>query len=335
MSFPKQIALATVVVAGAVGGLFLLGQQEAEQSSYAGSVAEPAVAPAAREKEKEIPVKGFEHGTRSLVPASAWLVADFRGDLTGNAPFSDADGLCGKVPAPKRVALAVLPPVGASGPVLLLAAPEVEEIFWGCARDRIVRAGGVPLAQNDQFDVLKSPSGVVARGPGGGLIFISDEAQLELALSVLTGMGESASSAGTHARLFRRMHPEPSSDEPKSALDLTLALPANWLASVGEDANKSPLRHVSAAFLSLEESGGAQGGIDCQEAGCQEVLVFLKRAQTDLTRQLPPGLAQSIGKSLHAEHVNGTGRIALRWSPTDIRLQQLLGQFLGGGPIIP
>lgn len=335
MSFPKQIALATVVVAAAVGGLFLLGR-ETEEAPAVSSTGDESAAPAEPVTEKQpAPVKGFEHGTRALVPASAWLVADFRGDLTGNAPFSDADGLCGKIPAPRRVALAVLPPVGASGPVLLLAARQVEDVFWGCARDRIVRAGGVPLAQNDQFDVLKSPSGVVARGPDGGLIFISDEGQLELALSVLTGMGESASSSGTHARLFRRMHAEASAEAEKSALDLTLALPPNWLSSVGEDAAKSPLRHVSAAFLSLDESGGAQGGIDCDEAGCADVLAFLNRAQSDLTRQLPPGLAQSISKSLRAEHLKGSGRIALSWSPTDIRLQQLLGQFLGAGPIIP
>src|SRR5690606_22928516 len=152
--------------------------------------------------------------------------------------------LCGKVSAPERVALGVLPPVGESGPVLLLAAPSVTETFWGCARDRIVRAGGIPLAQNDQFDVLKSPTGVVARGPDGSLIFLSDEGHLEAALAVLSGLGPNSANAGAHAKLFRRMYPDiKKGADAKSALDLTLALPPAWLSSVGQDAEKSPLRH--------------------------------------------------------------------------------------------
>ncbi len=341
MSFPKQIAAATVVIACAIGGLVWVGQrnQQAamEPGAPTGSIAEASLDDTRLEEAPEPgAMKAIAHGTRSLVPASAWLVADFRGDLTGNAPFSDVDGLCGKVPAPERVALAVLPPVDDSGPVLLLAAPSVKETFWGCARDRIVRAGGIPLAQNDQFDVLKSPTGVVARGPDGSLIFLSDEGHLEVALGVLSGLGPNSANAGPHAKLFRRMHPELNQGaDAKSALDLTLALPPAWLSSVGQDADQSPLRHITAAFVSLEEDGGATGGIDCEEAGCPEVLSFLQRAQADLSRRLPTGLAQSITRALHVEHLTGTGRISLRFSSTDIRLQQLFGQFLGTGPLMP
>ncbi len=343
MSAVKLLSLAGVLVAGTVSALVYLGRGDGETSSAQGAqVASPPSATKSTDQDpspatdasstKTASGGAIAHGARALVPKEAWLVADFRGDLTGTRPFEDQEGLCKSVPAPPRVALGVLPPRSAAsggGPELLLAAPAVDDTFWGCARDRIVRSGGKVLAQNAQFEVLESPSGIVALGPGRSMIFLTNQDYLERGLSVLANLEESAASTGVHAGLFRRMHP--SGDlQNDTALDLTIHVPRDWLSSVGKDAELTPLRHLQAGFLSVKQDGSAIGGIDCVEPGCKEMFEFLEGAKGDLTAQLPATQRAAIEAALSIDYVDRSGRVILRWSPKDLRIQDLLGGFLSG-----
>ena len=103
---------------------------------------------------------------------------------------------------------------------------------------------------------------------------------------------------------------------------------------MGQDASKSPLRFVRSAFLGVNEDGSAQGGIECEEAGCAEVFAFLERAKEDLLSGLPDDTAGAARHALRAEHVKGAGRITLTWLPERIPLGQLLGRFLRA-PLAP
>lgn len=336
MSFVRQAALASSVVALVVGALWFVGheqqtRQDAQGAARPGETSTPA-APAApgTAQGSETPLAPLHHPTRALVPPDAWLVVDFEGDLTGQKPFADSPGSCAQVPAPERVALALLPPAQpAEGPEVLLAAAAVEDVFWGCARDRVVQAGGTVLAQNDRFEVLKSPSGVVARGPERALLFLSGEAHLERALSVLSDLVPHAASQGRHLALLRRLHPN-ADKAPATRADLTLALPPGWLDAVGKEAEQSPLRALSAAYLSIGLDGAARGGADCEEAGCEALLAFLNRAVQDLLSDAAPQVRYQVSGALHMEHVPGSGRIAVTWSPTAADLPALLSQMLGG-----
>lgn len=342
MSFPKQAALATLVVAAGVGGLYFAGRSDSSPASRGPSDATSSPEDG-RSDEHEPPQDegptfdgplSVAQAARNLVPPGAWLVVDFRGDITGKTPFSDQPGLCASVPAPERVAMAVLPPKVDNEPDLLIAAQNVKDAFWGCARDMIVRAGGTALAQNERYEVLKSPSGVVARGPEGSLVFLTSEAHLEAALAVLSELAPGAARSGPHAQLYARMHPKPDAEK-DAVMSLTLSLPKDWLASVGQDQEKTPLRFISSAFLSSHADGSAQGGIDCEESGCAEVLEFLNRARADFLDQLPPATGQAIQEALRLKHVRGAGRIAVTWDPSQVSLGTLLGQFLGSGPLGP
>jgi hypothetical protein len=124
------------------------------------------------------------------------------------------------------------------------------------------------------------------------------------------------------------MHPT-ADERDQVVLDATLALPEDWLASVGQDADKSPLRHIRAAFLSAFQDGSAQGGVDCEEAGCASVLAFLLRAQGDFVATLPAPLKAAVGKSLRAQHLEGTGRIAITWAPAGLDWGSLVSALLG------
>jgi hypothetical protein len=330
MKFFQKMALATFVMGASVAGLVLVGRGGAEQEPPP-VVHNIGVAPAPKAEDKAPPSSPLPldlESARSFVPPDAWIVADFRGDITGRTPFSDQPGECQTVPAPGRVAVAILPPKGGTQPDLLLAAPKVSTAFWNCAVARIEGAGGVPLAENEEYQVFQSPSGIVARGPGGAMVFLTSQAHLESALSVLSQISPSAAQEGPHARLLARMHPE-GVDRSQVALDATLALPPDWMSSVGQDAEKSPLRHLRAAFLSAKEDGSAQGGVDCEEAGCEEVLTFLNRARGDLLAGLPPAIGEAVKKSLTARHIVGTGRIAIDWAPSGLNWGQILGRFLG------
>jgi hypothetical protein len=341
VSFSKQAAIATVVVTGSVAGLVALGRRDADKSAEVPTAAASAAAtgdaaPTADSKPLVAPADLRTKGAlvRELALPGAWLVADFQGDLTGQKPFADQPGLCAQVEAPERVALAVLAPKGAQGLELLIAARNVEDVFWGCARDRIVSAGGTALAQNDRYEVLKSPSGVVARGPGGSMVFLTSEAYLEPALAAVSGLAAGAATEGPHAALYGRMHGAGNAAQ-DSVLDITLALPKDWLGQVEQDAEKSPLRFIHSAFLGVHVDGSASGGVDCDEVGCPEVLAFLKRAKSDLAGTLPPETRSVIEASLQAEHLAGTGRIRLDWSPSKAPLGSLLGSLLGSTPFGP
>jgi hypothetical protein len=330
MKFILQISLATIVMGASVAGLVLLGRSEAEQAPLPlVQKNEPTRVAQVEDKESAVAALPVDlQSARSFVPPDAWIVADFRGDITGRTPFSDQPGACQTVAAPERVAVAILPPKGNTQPELLLAAPNVSAEFWNCAVARIEGAGGVPLAENEEYQVFQSPSGIVARGPGGAMVFLTSQTQLETALAVLSQLSPSAAQEGPHAGLLARMHPE-GVDRSQVALDATLALPSDWMSSVGQDAEKSPLRHLRAAFLSAKEDGSAQGGVDCEESGCAEVLTFLLRAQRDLLAGLPPAIGQAVQNSLSARHLEGTGRIAIDWAPSGLDWGQLLGRFLG------
>lgn len=347
MSLVKQLTAAGVLVIGTVSTLVYFGQRraaapdpttDAAPSSSLGVAQAPgSQAHGAAGVLPPLPSgAAIKHEPRALIPKEAWLVADFRGDLTGALPFSDQTGPCKEVPAPPRVAIGIMPPLAAGqsnsesgGPELLLAAPSVDEVFWGCARDRIVRAGGTVLAENAQFEVLKSPSGVVARGPNRAMIFLSNEGYLERGLAVISDLAESASSTGVHAGLFRRMHENPEIAA-NSALDITVSLPQDWLASVGDDAKLSPLRHLRGGYISVSQEGSARGGFDCTEPGCSEVYRFLNGAKGDLTGHLAADQRAQIEAALKIEYVEKSGNISMMWSPKDLRIQDLLGGFLNG-----
>src|SRR6187551_616990 len=149
MSALKPLAAAGVLLVGTVSALVYFGRHDAAGSTRTASTdAAPKSATSsapiqAAQPSAPAPVgSGIVHSARSLIPKEAWLVADFRGDLTGTRPFEDQTGLCKEVPAPPRVALGILPPLATSkgGPEMMLAAPEVSDTFWGCARDRIIVA---------------------------------------------------------------------------------------------------------------------------------------------------------------------------------------------------
>lgn len=321
------------------GGLWAMGRDADERATLQTSI--PAVGPTGAETpsrpsmptgsgsaEAAVPLK---HPTRALAPPDAWLVADFQGDITGEAPFADSEGFCAQVPPPSRVVLALLPPSKgkADGPDVLLAAPQVDDVFWGCVRDRVVRAGGIALAQNDQFEVLKSPSGVVARGPQGSLVFLSGEAHLERALGVLSDLSPSAAGEGRHLALFRKMHPTVT-EAPRTLADLTLALPPGWLDSVGKEAEASPLRALTAAYLTVGLDRAASGGMECEEQSCGKLLAFLRRAEADLLKDAPPEVQYAVQGALSMQHLPGTGRISITWSPTGAAVSQLLTRMMGG-----
>lgn len=344
MKVAAQLALALLVVGAAVGTLVwirgapdLVAPSENLDHSELRNRSDPAASsrPTTLSAADEAVLPLVAHATRSLAPSDAWLVADFRGDVAGALPFADSAGLCAKVPAPERAVLAILPPSSTSqaGPELLLAAPAVANVFWGCARDRVIEAGGIALAQNDQFEVLKSPQGILARGPSGAVLFLSGEGHLEKALSALSELTDNSATGGPHLRLFRRMHA--AGETRSSALDLTLALPEGWLDSVGRDAQKSPLRFLQAAYLTLGPDGSAQGGMDCQKHGCERLLGFLRRAKTDMAEQMPGTWADAVNSSLRIDHVVGSGRIVVTWDPTTTRLGDLLGRVLGWGGLAP
>ncbi len=327
VKFPLQLAVAASVVTLCVGGLVLLGRSRDAEADQRTDGSPPVGAPDSSERVSEpLPAplsgqKGIPSSARSLVPATAWLVADFQGDLVGQLPFSDQSGYCAQVPAPARVAVAVLPPAGKAEPEFMIAAPDVNDVFWGCARDRIIAAGGIPIAENDRYEVLKSPSGLVARGPEGRMVFLTSDSHLESALSSLSRLSEGSDLAGPHARMYARMRGQ---DDPEPTLGLTLVLPEGWLTQVGEEAKQTPLRHVHSAFMALRPDGSASGGVDCDEAGCPEVLAFLLRAKDDATGALAPDTVKGLAASLSAEHVVGTGRIALTFTPVGVDLAKLL-----------
>jgi len=360
VSLAKTLLLSGAVVAVTVTTLVYFGrtaQEEAPRDGAQVSDTMSAVSASAAAR-ADVPVRpalptgaAIHHAARTLVPEEAWLVADFRGELTGARPFEDQPGDCKQVPAPARVVVALLPPLSkdAPGPELLLAAPQVTAEFWGCARDRVVRAGGTVLAQNDQFEVIKSPSGVVALGPNRSMIFLSNEGYLERGLTVLSDLGQSAAHASTHAGLFRQLHPTGIVKD-ATDLDLTLQLPADWLESVGQDAKLTPLRHLQAAYLSVSAQGGARGGISCAEPGCREMLKFLESTKHDLLKSLPKERAKLIDEGLEliyqppgtdaaagggsgvsaAPGKAGSGNIAVRWSNATTKLQDVLGGLIPG-----
>ena len=360
VSAGKTLLLSSVVVVGAVGALVYFGRSSPQETAAdAQQVAQTmSAASATSSAQVSAPTRpalpqgaAIVHSARALVPEEAWLVTDFRGDLTGARPFEDQPGSCAGVPAPARVVLALLPPLTqtAPGPELLLAAPQVSEEFWGCARDRVVRAGGTVLAQNAQFEVIKSPSGVVALGPNRSMIFLTNDGYLERGLTVLSDLGQSAAHAGTHAGLFRQLH-QSGAAEGTTDLDLTLQLPADWLQSVGQEAKLTPLRHLQAAYLSMGAQGGARGGISCAEPGCAEMLTFLESAKSDVLKTLPEDKARVIDEGLKLQYVprgddarggggsaadqarTGTGNIIVSWSSAT-KLQDLLGGLMPGANV--
>jgi hypothetical protein len=352
----KTLLLSGVAVVGTVAGLVYLGRtaqgdapHKAEKvNETLSAVAAASAAQVETTARPPLPMgAAIQHAARALVPEEAWLVVDFRGDLTGARPFEDQAGSCKDVPAPLRVVVALLAPLSktAAGPELLLAAPQVTDEFWGCARDRVVSAGGTVLAQNAQYEVIKSPSGVVALGPHRSMIFLSNEGYLERGLTVMSDLGESAANTSAHAGLFRQLHPTGSVEMPTD-LDLTLQLPADWLNSVGQDAQATPLRHLQAAYLSIAAQGGARGGISCAEPGCAEMLQFLQASKRDLLEALPQERARLIDQGLEliyqpsagagagsrgAAATPTTGNITVRWSNASTKLQDVLGGLLPSG----
>jgi hypothetical protein len=216
----------------------------------------------------------------------------------------------------------------------MIAARRVADEFWGCARDRIVRAGGTALAQNERYEVLKSPSGVVARGPDGSMVYLSSEVHLEGALAVISDLEPGAFEVGPHARLYKRL--QSSSGPPRTSLiEITVAPPPDWVSSMGKEADLSPLRHVHGGFIGAYEDGSAQGGIDCEESGCAEVVAFLHRAKSDLLSDVDNDLGVRVKEAFSADHLPGTGRIAIQWKSAEAPIGQLLAPFLRGGALGP
>jgi hypothetical protein len=118
-----------------------------------------------------------------------------------------------------------------------------------------------------------------------------------------------------------------------AALRLSVALPGDWLASAGPDAERSPLRHLRAATLTGRADGSAEGAVHCLEPGCAELARFLERAARDLLTGLPSGLALPAARALRAEVIpaapGSLGRVALSYAPSGVPLSRLVEAALG------
>lgn len=323
-SFPRQLAQASLVVFLLVGGLYLLGQQRKPSTS-----AKPA-------RRTDLPSAASvpeNREARSLLPRDAWLVADFRGDLLEDAPFADGstrkDDPCRFVPAPERVAVALLPPRQGTSPEMMLAAPHVTDAFWNCAQKRVLAAGGQVAGNTERLEVLQSPSGVLARGPGGSLIFSTSKAHVEVALALLLGEQALSAQTGAHAELAARF----GNEKEQPAIRLTVRLPPGWLSTVGPDADRSPLRHLQAAGLMADEKGNARGILHCAKEGCDELLSFARLARADLVDELPGRLGDQVGEALEFEPATpgpteATGVILVSWDGRRAPLLPLLTRFM-------
>ena len=255
------------------------------------------------------------------------------------------------------LALGLLPPAeeGSAGGAnaemdLFLGAPSVGDDFWQCAKKRVLLAGGTTVGEEQGFEVLKSPSGVLIRSPEGHLVFTTNGVRLKQALALASGrpQGEQVRSAqlfGPHAALAASLTPQaaaPGSSAPgrgaaedvTSEFVVTIHLPRDWLAGAGPDSADSPLRHLQAAALVGRSDGSALGALHCEEPGCLELARFLDRSRTDIEARLPANLQARVGRALTAELVSGpsggSGRIVLRWSGAELPLTTLLGQLLPG-----
>lgn len=320
-SFPRQLAQASLVVFALVGGLYLLGQHRKTSTNT------ESLQRAERPSKSHAPEK---RQARSLLPRDAWLVADFPGDLLEEAPFADAstaqDDPCRFVPAPERVAVALLPPQRGTSPEMMLAAPHVSDAFWNCAQKRVLAAGGQVAGHTERLEVLQSPSGVLARGPRGSLVFATSKAHVEVALALLVGEQVPSALTGAHAELAARFGHE--NDQP--VIRLTVRLPPGWLTTVGPDADRSPLRHLQAAGLTADEKGSARGILHCAKEGCDELLSFARRVRADLVDELP---GHRVGEALQlapavSDSAEATGAISLSWDGEKAPLLPLLSRFM-------
>lgn len=331
-SFPRQLAQASLVVFLLVAGLYWLGQRSKD--------APPA--PVAHDDErkssgtKEHASLLRERPARALAPSHAWLVADFRGDLLQNAPFADAkkeDDPCRFVPAPDRVSIALLPPKRDTSPEMVLASPHVSDAFWKCAKMRVLAAGGKKAGRTEHLSVLESPSGVLARGPGGALSFTTSTAHSEVALALLLGREDLSATQGPHALLSERL---PQKMDP--VLRVTVQLPEGWPSLVGPEGDRSPLRHLRAAGLAADQDGNARGVLYCTEPGCDELLQFAQRAREDMLQELPSGAAARVDEALTLEKGpkkgDTAGHIQLSWDGEATPLFSLLGRFLPAASLL-
>ncbi len=350
-SFPLQLALATAVVGAVIAGLVALGRMDRGASrAEARSAHLGEEAPTGEGVREHPPSKQSAPGNqastlsdqaRSLVPAASWLVADFEGRLMGQAPFSgQMTGACAKIGAPERVAVGLLPPESSDAVRLVLAAPEVSEPFWRCAKKRVLQAGGKEVGKTRGYEVLESPSGVLVRSPGGDLLFGTTEDLLAPLLALTRHKLPSAHSAQPHKKMASRALSEdplagdsglrdPSGAQAPAGpppLLITLQLPPGWLEAAGQDASRSPLRHLISATLIARADGSATGSLTCLNPGCDELGEFLQRARDDLASSLPQEMAQALEKSLRTHYIAGsgeTGRIALSWASPEVPISQL------------
>lgn len=315
-SFGTQLSLSALVMGGVVAGLFLLGQERARSSSAEDAFGSNTSRQSATPPLARAGASGPGIGARALLPARSWLVVDFDGRLTGASPFTSSAGPCRSVPPPERVGLAL----GSEGSsALLLVSPAVSPEFWSCVRAEVLAAGGRALPAEPDHEALESPSGVLVHREGR-LLFSSDRRQLSELAMLARGQGESAASAAPHAQLTSALA-EPAGILTRGGAPLwaTLHVPPTWLADLGPEAQKTPLRHLRAGALRADRDGGAAGALECSEPGCEELAGFLVRARSDLAELLPPPLGEATAQSWSASHQRlspTAGLIRLRWSPT-------------------
>src|SRR5688572_17916772 len=325
---------------GLVTGLFFLGQANQAQSSVA-----PQALGTARSSEA---ARNQPVDARSLLPARAYLVIEFEGRLTGASPFGSNTGACAKVSPPERVGLAVgeedgaLPSVDgrtnltAGGTVLFLVSPAVTPEFWRCVRTEILSAGGHPLSSSPDEEALESPNGVVLYSRGR-LLFSSDRTLLPELLALAAGRAPSAASTPPHSTLVTGL--APSRDVRTAPLVATLHFREDWLADLGEEALKTPLRHLRAGSLRAEADGSATGTLECLEPGCEELAAFLLRARADLGKMLPPALGDASTRSWKAalQRVSpARGVIRLTWEAQGMTFSDWAGglwQHLSNQPL--
>lgn len=298
-AFFLKLSAATLLMGGLIG--FLSWQKNSSASTvHAESKGAPrGGAPSA-------------HSPFALLPSGAWLVADFSTTWIEKRPFAGDPEPCHSVPIPPRGQLALYaPPPGDELPLLLLALPEVTEQFLSCAEQKILQSGGEPVEQNPQFRTLKNPAGTFLLFAERGLLYSSHPDLLTAALKKLSPGG----AENAHSAPYRSL-----AELPELPLRAQLELPAGWLESLSSDAERSPLRALRSALLTIESQGSAHATIHCTPELCSELREFFERVSRDLLAELPPTHRALLSDALRVHSPAGEPTIFLELSSAGVQM---------------
>lgn len=248
----------------------------------------------------------------ALLPSGAWLVADFSTEWIETRPFAGDPEPCHSVPIPPRGQLAVYaPPPGDELPLLLLALPEVTDQFLSCAEQKILQTGGEPLERRTQFRTLQSPAGTFLLYAERGLLYSSHPDLLTAALKKLSA----SESESAHPAPYRAL-----AELPELPLRAQLEAPPGWLDPLGAEAQRSPLRALRSALLTIESQGSAHATVRCTPELCSELREFFERGSRDLLAELPPTHRARLSDALRIHSPAGEPTIFLELSSAGVQM---------------